>query len=346
MATIKDVARHAQVSISTVSHVLNGTRFVSEESATRVHEAIAAIGYKPSALARSLKTNRTYTIGMLTTSNTNPFFAEVIHGVESACYERGYHLVLCNSASVDSESDSEENLVLERQLAYLKTLSERRVDGLLIMSAPYDPRLLANIAQFCELPLVILDRQDSQVNADIILDTSEQGGYEATQYLISQGHRDIGCIMGSHDISPCRERMIGFYRAMSEAGLPVRDEWLIEGQLTASSGHAAACQILQISHHPSAIFAGNDLMAFGAISAFQNHGLNVPDDISVIGYDDIELATYSSPPLTTICQPKRELGSLAAETLIRRIENPEITPTTYSLASTLVIRNSVKPYNS
>ncbi|MGI9281754.1 MAG: LacI family DNA-binding transcriptional regulator [Endozoicomonas sp.] len=335
MATIKDVARQAGVSISTVSHVLNGTRFVSEDKAYRVRQAVEALNYKPSAVARSLKTNKTYTIGMLTGSNANPFFAEVIHGVEATCYERGYHLVLCNS---------DDNL--DKQASYLQTLEEKRIDGLLVMSAHSDPGFFEMLREHCQWPLVILDCQAPGMEADVIMEDPEQGGYEATRHLLDNGHRSIACISGPADLSPSSQRLAGYHRALEESGIPAENGWIVEGRLTAESGFEAVNRLLDGLDNgqqpPSALFVGNDLMAMGVICALQTRGYRIPDDISVIGYDDIELASYTSPPLTTIHQPKAELGRLAADTLITRIENPGQKPEVKTLRSTLVERQSVK----
>lgn len=334
MATIKDVAGLAGVSISTVSHVVNGTRFVSEEATIKVRDAIATLDYIPSALARSLKTSKTKTVGMLTSSNANPFFAEVIQGVEATCYSLGYHLVLCNSGMSEQSG-------LKKQAAYLQTLSEKRVDGLLVMSA-YSSELFFQLLEQQPFPLVVLDCNTSLRNADIIMDDPDLGGYEATRYLIEQGHRAIGCISGPNLLSPSEERLNGYRRALYEFGISVNPQWIIEGALTAESGYQAACQLMTLSTRPSALFCGNDLMAMGAISALQSNGLTVPDDVSIVGYDDIELAAYTSPPLTSIAQPKRKLGVMAAKTLIQRIENPDTPPAIKTLKSTLVVRHSVK----
>ena len=339
MATIKDVARLAQVSISTVSHVLNGTRFVSEDTKEKVNSAVEALGYKPSALARGLKTNKTHSIGMLTGSNANPFFAEVIHGVEACCYERGYHLVLCNS-----EDD------LEKQASYLKTLEEKQVDGMMIMSSHSDPAFFDLLRRKQEqkdyCPMVILDSHPSGLNADIITEDPINGAYQATRHLISKGHKDIACICGPFTYSPSSERLEGFKMAMHEANLSTPEQWFIEGELTAKSGYDAVVNLLRQSKHPSALFVGNDLMAIGAICALQTKGLKVPEDVSVIGYDNIDLSAYTSPPLTTINQPKAELGRLAANTLIDRIENKVKTTTVKVLKSELIERKSIKDISS
>ena len=330
MSTIKDVARHAGVSISTVSHVLNGTRFVSKDKTLKVLTAVEALDYKPSALARSLKTSRTYTLGMLTASNTNPFFAEVIHGVEAGCYDRGYHLILCNS---------ENNL--SKQASYLKTLATKRIDGLLVMSGHSTPDFFELLKSHCSVPLAVLDCHVPNLNADIIMEAPEQGGYDAIRYLLAKGHTRIGCISGPKDLSPSSQRLSGYYRALKEAGILPDKKWVIESHLTAESGYQAAKVLLNNGELPTALFVGNDLMAMGVICALQNRGYNIPGDISVIGYDNIELAAYTSPPLTTFHQPKGELGKLAANTLIDRIEDPNLKPGIQTLKSCLVERLSV-----
>nr|WP_283777800.1 substrate-binding domain-containing protein [Sansalvadorimonas sp. 2012CJ34-2] len=222
------------VSISTVSHVINGTRFVSHAATERVHATIKQLGYKPSAVARSLKTNRTRTIGMLTSSNTNPFFAEVIHGVEATCNERGYHLILSNSGD-DTE----------KKIENLKTLEEKRVDGLLIMTAHSEPEFFQLLQDCSESPMVILDCQSPGIKADIIMEDPEAGGYEATRYLIDQGFADIACISGPQHLSPSNGRFAGYHRAMKEAGLRVTPSWVIQGELNAESGYQATKQLMK-----------------------------------------------------------------------------------------------------
>lgn len=335
MTTIKDVARQAGVSISTVSHVLNGTRFVSEVTCRKVNEAVQDFNYKPSAVARSLKTSKTYIIGMLTSTTTNPFFAEVIHGVEMACYQRGYHLVLCNA---DGN--------LEKQASYLKNLEAMQIDGLLVMATQNDAALFDSLRDYCPWPLVILDGQAPCLEADVVMEDAEQGGYEATCYLIDHGHESIACISGPMHLSPSRKRLTGYYRALEERGIPKEKSLVVEGQLTAESGFDTASQLLDStpggSALPAAWFVGNDLMAIGAIACLRARGYRVPEDISIMGYDDIELSAYTLPPLTTFNQPKRELGRLAADALISRINNPGAPYQLLMLQSTLVTRQSVK----
>lgn len=335
MATIKDVARLAGVSTTTVSHVINHTRFVAEATTLKVQNAIEQLNYAPSAAARSLKCNTTQTIGMLVTKSTNPFFAEVVHGVEAYCYENGYTLILCNT-----EGD------LTKQQDYLRMLAEKRVDGLLVMCSDLNDRLLALLERYHEVPMVVMDWAPNNSTPDRLQDNAEQGGYIATKYLIEQGHSDIGCLTGQKDKHTCQQRLNGFRHAMNEAKLPVREEWLMEGDFECDSAVQAAHHLLSLSHRPTAMFCFNDIMAMALISTLSQNGVRVPQDMSVIGYDNIELANYFSPPLTTVHQPKRRLGHTAVRILLERMKNGDRAPMTFEMHPEMVIRHSVMPPKS
>ncbi len=334
MATIKDVARLAGVSTTTVSHVMNKTRFVAEATQKKVLEAVDSLNYAPSAVARSLKCNTTRTIGMLVTKSTNPFFAEVVHGVEEYCYNNGYTLILCNT---------EGNL--EKQRDYLRMLAEKRVDGLLIMCTDLDDKLMALLERQKQTPMVVMDWGPASPYRDNIQDNAEQGGYLATQYLIEHGHRHIGCLTGQKGKSACEERLNGFRKAMSKANLDVNNDWLLEGDFECESAVNAANAFIAMENRPTAIFCFNDIMAMAMISTFEQAGLHVPEDISIIGYDNIDLAPYFAPPLTTIHQPKRRLGKTAIEILMARMKNKDIAPTTFEMQPELVERKSVADLN-
>ncbi|UTV28889.1 HTH-type transcriptional repressor PurR [Photobacterium atrarenae] len=335
MATIKDVARLAGVSTTTVSHVINKTRFVAEATQKKVLAAVDELNYAPSAVARSLKCNTTRTIGMLVTKSTNPFFAEVVHGVEEYCYGEGYTLILCNT---------EGNL--EKQRDYLRMLAEKRVDGLLVMCSDLDDKLLALLERQKDLPMVIMDWGPESPHTDKIQDNAELGGYVATKYFIEHGHQKIGCLTGHTEKLTCRERLKGFYKAMEEANLSVNPDWLIEGDFECESAVAAAKQYIAMDDRPSAIFCFNDIMAMALISTFEQAGLRVPDDVSIIGYDNIDLAPYFSPPLTTIHQPKQRLGQKAIEILMARVKDKQHERRIFEMAPELVVRKSVKKINA
>lgn len=330
MATIKDVAKHASVSTTTVSHVINRTRFVSETTQKRVWKAVEELNYAPSAVARSLKCNTTNTIGMLVTQSFNPFFAEVIHGVENYCYKQGYTLFMCNT-----EGD------LEKQKHYLRMLAEKRVDGLLVICSDLSDELLGLLKKNTNLPMVIMDWGPETPHSDRIIDNSEEGGYLAAKHLIENGHTHIGCLTGQLDKLTCKERLNGFYRALSEHNITPNPEWIIEGDFEASTASQNTEQLLKAKTLPTALFCFNDIVALAAISKLQQSGLRVPEDISIIGYDNIELAAFFSPPLTTIHQPKRRVGKTAVEILLERIQDKNHERRIFEMQPEVVERSSV-----
>ncbi len=331
MATIKDVARLAGVSTTTVSHVINKTRFVAEVTQQKVMAAVDELNYAPSAVARSLKCNTTRTIGMLVTQSNNPFFAEVIEGVESYCYRQGYTLILCSTGGI-----------FEKQRDYIRMLAGKRVDGLLVMCSDLTDELNKMLDAHPDIPKVIMDWGPESSQADKIIDNSEEGGYLATRYLLDNGHKDIACLSGQLDKMACQERIIGFRRAMTEAGLTANDDWIFEGNFECDTAVITADKIIAMEKRPSAIFCFNDIMALGLISRLQEHGIRVPDDISVIGYDNIDLSAYFSPPLTTIHQPKRRLGKTAVEILLERLKDKDHEKRIFEMQPELMIRASVK----
>ncbi|QUJ69484.1 substrate-binding domain-containing protein (plasmid) [Photobacterium sp. GJ3] len=331
MATMKDIARLAGVSTSTVSHVINKSRFVSEEIAARVNRAAKELNYAPSALARSLKVNRTQTIGMLVTTSTNPFFGEVVKGVERSCYQKGYNLILCNT-----EGDS------ERMKASIDTLLQKRVDGLLLMCSTLEGEQIDVFERYPDIPVVVMDWGPMSFVSDKIQDNSYQGGYLAARYLIDCGHQEIGCITGPLIKHQAQIRYEGFKHALSEAGLVVQHDWIVESDFECEGGYHAFNKIFASGSLPSVIFACNDMMAMGVINAANEKGIRIPEDLSLIGYDDIHIAKFMTPSLTTIHQPKYRLGQAAVETLLKRI-NKEITePQVVQLEPTLVVRKSVR----
>jgi LacI family transcriptional regulator len=331
MATMKDIARLAKVSTSTVSHVINKSRYVSDEIAERVNKAAQSLNYAPSALARSLKINRTHTIGMLVTTSTNPFFGEVVKGVERSCYLQGYSLILCNT-----EGDN------ERMKASINTLLQKRVDGLLLMCSTIEGERLDVFERYPDIPVVVMDWGPILFASDKIQDNSLQGGYLATQHLIECGHKQIGCITGPLVRHQAQMRYEGFKRAMDEAGLLIDPNWVIEGDFECEGGYNAFNRLHAAGPLPTAIFASNDMMAMGVLHAAHEHHISVPDDISLMGYDDIHIARFMSPALTTIHQPKYRLGKAAVETLLKKLEKEHIEPQVVELDPTLVVRQSVK----
>ncbi|EOX4956151.1 substrate-binding domain-containing protein [Vibrio alginolyticus] len=335
MATMKDIAKLAGVSTSTVSHVINKTRFVSEEISERVNNAAKELNYAPSALARSLKVNRTKTIGMLVTTSTNPFFGEVVKGVERSCYQKGYSLILCNT-----EGDN------ERMRQSINTLLQKRVDGLILMCSSLEGERIDVFERYPDIPVVVMDWGPMLFTSDKIQDNSLRGGYLAAKYLIDCGHTEIGCITGPLIKHQAQMRYEGYKRAMNEAGLEFNANWIIESDFECEGGYQAFKKMAQRGALPSSIFVSNDMMAMGVINAANELDIKVPDDLSIIGYDDIHIAKFMSPSLTTIHQPKYRLGQAAVETLVRKLDEKSTEAQVVQLEPTLVERKSVKRLKS
>ncbi len=326
--SIKDVALEAGVSVSTVSHVMNSTRFVKPETRERVNAAMGNLGYHPSSLARALKINRTMSIGMLVTNSTNPFFAEVVHGLEDKCFQHGYSLILCNAGDNT-----------ERQRAYLKTLLMKRIDALVVMTTNTDPDFYRDLKTLDDLPMVVLD-SDAEMDACMVGDDSVLGGRLATQFLIERGFRRMGFLTGPEGHPRSRDRWKGCHQSLSEAGITLDSILKVTGELTIAGGYKAMQDLLKRGC-PEALFAFNDLMAMGAYRAIAEAGLTIPKDISVIGYDDLEIASYLVPALTTIHQPSFGLGAKAAEILIEHLKMKTKLPATLTLEPQLMVRDSV-----
>ncbi len=331
MATIKDVAKRAGVSTTTVSHVINQTRFVAENTRKAVWEAINELHYSPSAVARSLKVNNTKTLGLLSTTLEAPYFAEIIEAIERKCFDHGYTLILGNA-----HND------FQKQRAYLSMMARKRVDGLLVMCAEYPQQLLDMLEENRNIPMVVMDWGVSRGDfTDTVLDNAFHGGYMAGRYLIERGHRDIGCIPGQIERNTGGGRLAGFLKALEEAGISHREEWTVQGNFEPESGYQAMQKILAQPQLPTAVFCGGDIMAMGAICAADEQGLRVPQDISIIGYDNVRNSRYFTPALTTVHQPKSELGEKALEMLLDRIVNKREEPQTLEIHPTLIERRSV-----
>ena len=332
MATMKDIAKLAGVSTSTVSHVINKTRFVSEEISERVNIAAKELNYyAPSALARSLKVNRTKTIGMLVTTSTNPFFGEVVKGVERSCYQKGYSLILCNT-----EGDN------ERMRESINTLLQKRVDGLILMCSSLEGERIDVFERYPDIPVVVMDWGPMLFTSDKIQDNSLRGGYLAAKYLIDCGHKEVGCITGPLIKHQAQMRYEGYKRAMLEAELEFNANWIVESDFECEGGYQAFKKMVERGPLPSSIFVSNDMMAMGVINAANELGIQIPEQLSIIGYDDIHIAKFMSPSLTTIHQPKYRLGQAAVETLLRKLDEKSVEAQVVQLEPTLVERNSVK----
>ena len=329
MPTITDVAREARVSASTVSHVINETRYVSDEVKQRVHAAMEALNYQPNVIARSLRTRETLTVGVVVSDVTNPFFTSIVRAIEDEVLKQGYNIILC---------DTDEKP--EREQAYLRLLMGRRVDGLIVAPSSGNADLLRSAIE-SGLPVVLLDRSIPGLTADVVLSDNESGAFDAVSYLIGIGHRRIGIIAGRLEVSTGADRMAGYVRAIRTHGIPA-DESLIEvAKFKRDIAYDKTMKMLNRAEPPTALFVCNNVMTAGTMAALKAAGKKVPEDISVIGFDDSEWAALMDPPLTVVAQPIVELGTRAAQTLMRRISRGRVkTPRAVVLKPELILRDS------
>lgn len=330
-ATIADVAHRSGVSTATVSRVLSGAVPARAATRERVLAAARELDYRPSGIARALKRDETRTIGLLITDIGNPFFPQIVRAIEDEAHRRGYGVVLCNAADDP-----------DRELAYLDLLLERRVDGLIVASARTTGRHADRLAEV-PMPVVLVNAQAPTGRLSSITVAHRHGSRMAARHLLSLGHRRIGHVAGpSLQAAAARLRLAGVSDALREAGLDAATLAVAEGDEHVDGGERAAEQLLAEDPLPTGIVCYNDLSAIGALRAIRRAGLQVPADVSVVGFDDIELAAWTDPPLTTIRQPTDALGRWAVERLTTGPAGPE--PASHVvLEPSLVVRGSTAP---
>lgn len=328
MATIKDVAREASVSVATVSRVFNESGPVSDETRQRIREVAARLQYVPHGVARSLITNKTSTIGALLPDLYGEFFSEVIRGMDQAAQRHGYHLLV--SSSHDAKPEIEAALLAMRG----------RVDGVIAMSPHLDaPSLVANVP--ASLPVVLLNCPVDGDAYDALTIDNRTGAYAMVRHLAELGHRSIATIRGAAGNYDAAERLEGYRDAVRDLGLESRPEWEIPGDFTETSGYHAISRLLTAAARPTAIFAANDTMAIGALSALREAGVRVPGEMAVAGFDDIPMARYMDPPLSSVHVAIAELGARGIETLLQAIDAKNAHARRHQrLPTTLVIRRS------
>jgi LacI family transcriptional regulator len=332
MTTIREVAQKAGVSYATVSHVINNTRFVSEETRSRVQLVMAELNYRPNAVARSLRSGRTNSIGLILPDSSNPYFAEIGRAIEEEAFQNGYSIILCNM-----ELDpAKENL-------YIDVLIKKQVDGIIFV-ATGDQIPLLSLLKSLNIAAVMIERDLPDVEVDTVMADNRQGGYLATRHLLDLGHRRIACLTGpSSSITPSWGRLAGYRKALEESGVAYDEEVVCLGDFHPRSGMEITEKLLAHSAPPTAIFACNDLMALGALRAADKAGLRVPLDLSVVGFDNIELTNFINPPLTTISQGQNHLGVWATQTLVRRITDKNLPYRKEILPTRLIVRESSAP---
>jgi DNA-binding LacI/PurR family transcriptional regulator len=331
MANMKQIARMADVSLGTVSHVLNNSARVREPLRKRVLEAVAALGYQPSQLARGLRRDKTDMIGMIIPDVTNPFFPAVVRGAEDVAFSKGYRLILCNT---DNDHTKE--------LAHLNALRTYLPAGLLVI-----PSTFSDIAAQTEsyrkagTAVVCVDRLPQHWNGDSVTVANEEGAYGATRFLIQMKHRQIAMITGPLHLTNARERMNGFKRAMQEAKLPISADYIQEATFDKQGGYTKSMTLLRMLPRPTAFFAGNDMIALGVLLAVREMGLRCPEDISVLGFDNLDFAETTSPSLSSVHQSGYQLGATAARIVLDRVSGNTGPAKHCVLQTELKIRESV-----
>jgi len=308
MATIKEVSRLARVSTATVSRVLNGTSPVATPTRERVLAAIESLAYKPNAFARGLATNRSGGIGITVNEVSSPYFGAFIFGVEQVAREAGIHLMV-SSGFADAEHER----------ASIEFLLERRCDGLVIQAEGLADEVLIDLVRNGPAPVVVFGRGIAEVEGSCVVLNNELGGALATDYLLDHGHRRIGHISGPLSFPDARDRLHGYRRALEAAGVEYVERYVVESTFLEDGGAHAAARLLDRAPEVSAIFVANDQMAAGAMRTLREIGRDVPAEVSVVGFDDVFLAQYLTPTLTTVRQPLVDMGRAAAHLLLARL---------------------------
>lgn len=330
MACITDVAKRAGVSVATVSRVLNQNPRVKPHLRERVLQSIRELDYRLSGIARNMRKQSAAVIGLVITDIQNPFFTALVRAVEDIAYQNQYTVLLCNS-----DEDA------EKERLYMKVLLTERVAGAIVVPASNACR--ESILDL-RAPVVVIDRKIPGLVVDSVVIDNAAGARKATNHLISLGHRRIGLVGAPASVSVGRERRQGYEQALKRHGLPVDQNLIRLGDFKESGGFRAAQELLSRNPKPTAIFAVNNLMTMGALKAILDNHLRIPEDISVIGFDDMPWLTLLTPPLTAVCQPTYQIGAEAAKRLFRRLQGErDMAPETIVLQPELIVRGSTAP---
>lgn len=333
--TIFDIAQASGVSYSTVSRVLNGFEFVKADTRKRVLKMADELGYVANLQARSLAGGKSRVIGLLVPTLDNSYISAVSQGIDEALAEAGYDLMLYTT-----------HYKKGNEAKYARTISNGLSEGLLLMVPLINSSRLENsyleVLRQQTFPYVLIDQIDAAHKSTIVDSNNWQGAFEATRYLISLGHKDIGFVTGNMAINAAKVRLQGYKAALQEAEILFRDELVVDGDFIHEKGYQAAKVLLERNSKPTAIFASNDLSALGVMDAIRDAGLRIPQDLSVIGFDDITQASLSYPKLTTVQQPLQNMGKTAVQLLLEQIENPHQEPRHITLKTKLIKRGSCR----
>jgi DNA-binding LacI/PurR family transcriptional regulator len=333
MANMKQIAAKAGVSLGTVSHVLNNSAGVRQGLRKKVLDAVNALGYHPSELARGLRRDKTNMIGMIIPDVTNPFFPAVVRGAEDVAFANGYRLVLCNTDNDHS-----------KELVHLQALRTYLPAGLIVIPSSFsDLSAQAESYRKAGSAVVCVDRLPKHWNGDSVTVANEDGAYEATKYLIRLGHRRLAAITGPLHLTNAQQRLAGFQRAIKEAKLTIAPEYILEASFDRAGGHGKASIALRMLPRPTAIVAANDMIALGVLQAIAQAGLRCPEDVSVMGFDNLDIAELTNPALASVHQPGYQMGATAARMLLDRVGGNNSAYQHAVLQTELKIRQSVGP---
>ncbi|WHZ05795.1 LacI family DNA-binding transcriptional regulator [Neobacillus sp. YX16] len=336
MVTIKDVAREARVSISTVSRVLNMSGYTSEKTKEKVLHAVKKLGYTGSLVAAAMIKKQTLTLGLIIPDIKNIFHSDLTRAIEDGANSHGFNIFLCNT---DNN--------LQKEVEYIHLLIAKGVDGIIFSSPEVKDKNIKEVKEkFPDLPIVILGSKFHNLTVNEILVDNFDGGYRATSHLLEKGHKDIAFISGGIDSYSSIERHKGYKFALNESGIPINDDFVIFDRFYIESGYKNALKLLQKNKRPTAIFAGSDSIAVGIYKAARELNIKIPEQLSVVGFDDSQYAEILSPMLTTIHTPIKEMGQRAIEIIVKSLKEKKIFKETLMLYPTLVERESTMAVRS
>ena len=329
--TIYDVAREAGVSDATVSRVFNNKDNVRASTRERVLKAAKKLGYVANLNARSLAGGKSNIVGLLVPGLDTTYIGEIVRGIDHELSRAGYELMLYTTRRRGGNESS-----------YLHYIANNLSDGLLLVVPLLSSTYLQTLSNL-NYPYVLIDELDETGNSFSVGATNWQGAYDATQYLIKLGHRKIGFITGIPELNSSKERLDGYQTALQDQDLPVISSLIVHGDYMQPSGYQQALHLLDLPDRPTAVFASNDIMALGVMDAIRERGLSIPEDVSVIGFDDIPQASTTHPKLTTVRQPLEQMGRVGVKLLLEQLEHPERPPRRMTLATQLITRDSCQP---
>lgn len=330
MTYLKEVAKKAGVSVATVSRVLNNRKYINTETRQKVEKAIKHFNYKPNRVAQRLrlKDGQRKLIGLLVPDIQNPFYVDVVRGVEETAYARDHAVFVGNFAQDE-----------QKEKMYLNIMKSESIDGLIAAPAHEKDSEVVELVK-AGLPIVCVDRGLSDVDVDVVLVDNRKGAFDAVEYLIQCGHKRIAYIGGLPQIPTTMQRKEGYEDALRKYGLPVDPKLIRFGDSKHESGKKLTEELLELSKRPTALFTGNNLITLGALETIHNHKLKIPQDIAIVGFDDMYWSISLNPPLTAVRQPGFEIGKRAAEMLFQRVKEPDRSPVKLLLRTELIKRES------